>query len=98
MSTKLQYPVTGVEVAAEDRPAGDGGFCNGPAGRGGAVGVNEMLPMLVHSAAVSVASDAWNAGSHDSVMMLVANVMEMLIVHVPAVTWMIWNLDRLLGW
>ncbi|GMH03484.1 hypothetical protein Nepgr_005323 [Nepenthes gracilis] len=57
MSTKLQYPVTGIEVAAEDRPAGDGGFCNGPAGRGGAVGVNEMLPMLVHSAAVSVASD-----------------------------------------
>ncbi|GMH21310.1 hypothetical protein Nepgr_023152 [Nepenthes gracilis] len=68
--------------------------CYGPAGRGGTVEVNEMLPKLVHSAAVSVASDAWNAGSHDSVMLLVANVMELLIVHVSAVTWVIWNLDR----
>ncbi|GMH06030.1 hypothetical protein Nepgr_007870 [Nepenthes gracilis] len=31
--------------------------CYGPAGRGGAVGVNEMLPKLVHSAAVSIAYD-----------------------------------------
>ncbi|GMH06028.1 hypothetical protein Nepgr_007868 [Nepenthes gracilis] len=46
--------------------------------------------MLVHAA------EAWNAGSHDSVMLLVANVMELLIVHVPAVTWVISEFGPLL--